>query len=399
MKCKVSGEKILPFMSLGKMPMANGFLDEKDFDKEFFYNLEVGFSKDNCLFQVNEHPKSPKIFNNKYPFYTSKSQYMIKHFKNYFNWAKKNYISNSSKVIEIGSNDGTFLENFKNYGLNHCGFEPSENVAKLSEKKGINVIADFFNLDNATKLKNFNLQTDFICAANVISHIPDLNNLINTIDSLLSKNGVFVFEEPYLGSMLEKISYDQIYDAHIFMFSLLSVRSIFKKYGFDLIDALPQITHGGSMRYVVAREKTRSINVNVKKLINKELTMNMNKIDSCLKFKEQCELSKKKFKKELENLKSEGKSICGYAAAAKSTTVLNYCNINKDIIDYIADSTEEKVGKFSPGKHIPIVSINEFRKRNPDVAVLFSWNHKKEIFEKEKNFSKNGGKWLTHVNI
>ena len=108
---------------------------------------------------------------------------------------------------------------------------------------------------------------------------------------------------------------------------------------------------------------------------------------------------KKKFKKKLEELKNSGKNICGYAAAAKSSTVLNYCDITKDIIEYIADSTEEKVGKFSPGKHIPIVSIKEFRKRNPDVAVLFSWNHKKEIFEKEKNFSKNGGEWISHVEI
>ena len=122
-------------MSFGKMPMANGFLDKNDFKNEFFYNLEVGFSNEHFLFQVNEHPKSPKIFNNKYPFYTSKSNYMVNHFKNYFLWAKKNYLKNSSKIIEIGSNDGTLLENFKNSNLVHCGFEPSENVANLSKKK------------------------------------------------------------------------------------------------------------------------------------------------------------------------------------------------------------------------------------------------------------------------
>ena len=399
MQCKVSGKKILPFMSFGKMPMANGFLDKKDFKNEFFYNLEVGFSKENYLFQVNEHPKSPKIFNNKYPFYTSKSLYMVEHFKNYFKWAKKRYLNKDSKIIEIGSNDGTFLENFKNYGLKHYGFEPSENVANFSKRKGVNVINDFFNINNVSELKNFRSKTDFICAANVISHIPDLNNLIQSIDILLSKKGVFVFEEPYLGSMLKKVSYDQIYDAHIFMFSLLSVKTIFKKFGFDLIDAIPQITHGGSMRYVIAREKTNSIKPNVLKLIDKEFKLDMDKIDSCIKFKKQCELSKKEFKRILENFKNNKKTICGYAAAAKSTTVLNYCDINNDIIDFIADSTEEKIGKYSPGKHIPIVSIDEFRKRKSDIAVLFSWNHKKEILKKEKNFSKNGGKWVSHVKI
>ena len=135
MKCKVSGKKITPFMSFGKMPMANGFLDKKDFSNEFFYDLEVGFSEDNFLFQVNDHPKSNKIFNEKYPFYTSKSKYMTKHFKNYFNWAKKKFLNSKSKIIEIGSNDGTFLKNFKDEKLLHFGFEPSNNVANLSKKK------------------------------------------------------------------------------------------------------------------------------------------------------------------------------------------------------------------------------------------------------------------------
>ena len=397
MKCKISGKKIIPFMSFGKMPMANGFIDKKDFKNEFFYNLEVGFSLENYLFQVNDHPKSPKIFNNKYPFYTSKSNYMIKHFKNYFIWTRKNYLNNNSKIIEIGSNDGTLLKNFKDSNFIHCGFEPSKNIANFSKKNGINVISDFFNYKNVLNLKKYKYNTDLICGANVISHIPNLMDLIKGIDILLSKKGVFVFEEPYLGSMLKKISYDQIYDAHIFMFSLLSVRSIFKKFGFDLIDAIPQITHGGSMRYVIARENMRSIRPSIKRLIKKEISLDMNKIDSCLKFKKECEISKKRFKKTLENLKNKGKKICGYAAAAKSTTVLNYCKIDNKIIDFIADSTKEKVGKFSPGTHIPIVSINYFKTHKPDIAVLFSWNHKKEILEKEKNFSKTGGKWISHV--
>jgi len=397
MKCKVSGKKILPFMSFGRMPMANGFLDKKDFKKEFFYNLEVGFSEDNFLFQVNDHPKSPSIFNNKYPFYTSKSKYMINHFKNYFNWIKKNYLKIDSKIIEIGSNDGTFLKNFKNFNIVHKGFEPSKNVADYSKKNGVDVINDFFNFKNVSNLKKFKHKTDVICAANVISHIPNLNDLIKAVDFLLSKNGVFIFEEPYLGSMLKKISYDQIYDAHIFMFSLLSVRKIFKKNGFDLIDAIPQKTHGGSMRYVIAREKIRPIKSIIKKIINEEISMKMNQISSCLKFKKKCELSKENFKNKLLHLKNSGKIICGYAAAAKSSTVLNYCKIGNEVIDFIADSTKEKIGKFSPGMHIPIVSIDYFRRNQPDIAVIFSWNHKNEILEKEKNYSKKVRKWITHV--
>ena len=397
MNCKVSGKKIDPFMSFGKMPMANGFLDRNDFSKEFFYELEVGFSESNYLFQVNDHPKSNKIFNNRYPFYTHKSKYMVDHFKKYFDWIKKNYIKSNSQVIEIGSNDGTFLKNFNNENIKHIGFEPSQNVADLSKKNGVNVINNFFNYENANNLSDFKKKTDVICAANVICHIPNLVDLIKGIDTLLSNDGVFIFEEPYLGSMLSKISYDQIYDAHVFMFSALSVQKIFKEFDFDLIHLLPQITHGGSMRYVIARKNKKKISNQVNDIIKKEIHKDMNNISAFEKFKKDCEFSKDKFKNKILKYKNLGKKICGYAATAKSSTVLNYCQIGKDLVDFIADSTDEKIGKFSPGMHIPIKAINDFRKYKPDIGILFAWNHKKEILEKERDYTKNGGVWLSHV--
>ena len=397
MKCKVTGKKINKIMSFGRMPMANGFLEKKEFKREFFYNLKVGFNKNNYLFQVDNHPKSTQIFNDKYPFFTEKSKYMIKHFKNFFIWLKKNYLKKGNKIIEIGSNDGTFSSYFFKNKFNILGFEPSLNVAKVARKKKLKVISKFFNYKNVSKLRSYKKNTDLICAANVICHIPNLKDLIKSIDFLLSDKGVFIFEEPYLGSMFKKISYDQIYDAHVFIFSLHSVRSIFNSYGFELVNALPQKTHGGSMRYVISRKNSRSISKNIKKLIQNEKKLKLNDISSCIKFKKNCELSKKNFRSKILKFKKEGKIICGYAASAKSTTALNYCQINHNHIDYIADSTKEKTGKFTPGTHIPVVSINYFRKNYPDIVILCSWNHKKEIMEKEKEFKKKGGKWISHV--
>jgi len=397
MRCKVQGTKIKTFMSFGKMPMANFFLKKKDFKNEFYYNLEVGFNPKNYLLQVNNHPKSNNLFNNKYPFYTNKSSHMVKHFKKYYQFVKKKYLKSSSKVIEIGSNDGSLLKNFKKY--KHIGFEPSANVAKFSKKYGINVYTGFFNKKNVKKFKQFLKKTDLICAANVICHIPNLNDVIKSINLLLNKKGIFVFEEPYLGSMFKKISYDQIYDAHVFIFSIHSIKSIFNSHGFDLIDAYPQSTHGGSMRYIIGRKGERKISRSINKLINLEKKLGLNKIKSCLKFKKRCEMSRKKFRNKLINLKKAGKKIAGYAASAKSCTVLNYCNIGTDFIEYIADSTNEKIGKFSPGKHIPIVSIDHYKKNPPDYTVLFSWNHKKEILNKEKKYTLNGGKWISHVKV
>jgi len=202
-----------------------------------------------------------------------------------------------------------------------------------------------------------------------------------------------------MGSMFEKISYDQIYDEHVFMFSITSIKKIFKLYNFDLIDILPQYTHGGSMRYVLSRKGERDISKKVIEGLVNEKKNNLDNISSCLDFKKNCEESKKQIVYKLNKFKEENKIICGYAATSKSTTILNYCNIDQDTINFICDTTKEKIGKFAPGSHIPIVPISHFHENLPDVAYLFAWNHRQEIFAKEKDFVTNGGKWISHVSI
>tara|TARA_B100001093_G_scaffold162403_1_gene154841 strand:- start:1880 stop:3070 length:1191 start_codon:yes stop_codon:yes gene_type:complete len=396
MKCKITNKDIVPFMSFGKMPIANGFIDEKNFSNEFFFEMEVGFNEEISLFQLNEHPKPEKMFNENYPFFTGSSEYMKQHFKDFSDFVKKKYLNTNSKIIEVGSNDGTFLKNFNIEENRIIGFEPSKNVADIALNNKIPTINKFFNKKNLIDLKDFQGNTDLICASNVICHIPDLNNLIESIDLLLSKYGTFVFEEPYLGSMFEKVSYDQIYDEHIYIFSASAISKIFDKYDFQLVDVLPQITHGGSMRYVIKRKNGTSISNNVKSIINYELKNKLDTLQACLNFKKNCELSKKNIVKKINDLKNSNKSICGYAATSKSTTILNYCNIDNKLIDYICDTTKEKIGKFSPGMHIPVVDMNYFYKNKTDSAYLFAWNHKEEIFKKEKNFK---GEWFSHVSL
>ena len=393
MKCKVTNKLIKPFMSFGQMPIANGFIKQEDFSKEFFFNMEVGFNEEIFLFQLNEHPKPEKMFNENYPFFTGSSKYMCKHFSKYAEFVKK-YLKTNSKIIEIGSNDGTFLSNFKDMSKNIVGFEPSKNVAKIAKKNRIPTINNFFNYENTKNMKNYVGKTDLICASNVICHIPDLNDLIRSIDLLLSADGTFVFEEPYLGSMFKKVSYDQIYDEHIYMFTAHSVLKIFERFNLHLVEPVPQVTHGGSMRYVNKRKKEE--NNQIKVILKNEKKQKLNQIESCLIFKKNCEISKKKITEKIKSIKKNGKSISGYAATSKSTTILNYCNIGTKEIDYICDTTREKIGKFSPGKHIPIKDMSYFYKNPTDYVYLFAWNHKLEIFEKEKNFN---GKWFSHVEL
>ncbi len=394
MKCKITNKPIQPFMNFGKMPIANGFIEKENFQKEFFFNMEVGFNEDLSLFQLNDHPKPEKMFNKNYPFFTGSSEHMKAHFRKYADFVKQ-FIKTDSKIIEIGSNDGTFLKNFNKQSHKILGFEPSKNVAEISKKNGIPTLNSFFNKDNVANLKEYLGQTDLICASNVICHVPDLNNLIEAIDLLLSSNGTFVFEEPYLGSMFKKVSYDQIYDEHIYMFSASSVSKIFKRFDFRLVDAIPQNTHGGSMRYIIKR-KNNNITENIKDIINFEEKKKINSIESCLKFKKDCELSKQKILNKIKTFKNSGKSICGYAATSKSTTILNYCNIDGKQIDFICDTTKEKIGKFSPGMHIPIKDMEYFHKNITDCIYLFAWNHKNEILNKEKEFK---GEWFSHVEL
>ncbi len=388
MKNNYSKSDVNPFMTFGKMPIANGFLGQKDFDKEFFFEMKVGFDETLSLFQLLEHPKPKMMFNENYPFFTQSSKFMIKHFEDYAKWVKQRFFNNTKKIIEIGSNDGTFLQNFTKDNLEVYGFEPSKNVSDIAKTKGINSINDFFNSETITQIKNYKNNIDIITAANVICHIPNIKELFKTIEQSLSKKGVFIFEEPYLGSVMKKVSYDQIYDEHIYIFSVSAINKISKNYGLRLIDVLEQSTHGGSMRYVIGRDGEHVINKSVDLKLIEEKKINLDNIKSCKEFKKNCETSKKNLRSKILNIKNDGKKICGYAATSKSTTILNYCDLGSDLIDYICDTTYEKIGKFSPGKHIPIKDMNYFYENPPDVAFLFAWNHKNEIFEKEQSFSK-----------
>jgi len=394
MICKITGKEIKSFINFGEMPIANSFLDKNQFKNEFFFNMEAGFSEEISLFQLNDHPKPKDMFNKNYPFFSGSSKYMEKHFKLYSDYLKKLNNKSNLKIIEIGSNDGTMLKNFQGNNFKSIGFEPSKNVSDKAKSIGLNSINEFFNKDIIEDFKEFHSKTDIIYASNVICHIPDLNNLIECIDILLNKDGFFVFEEPYLGSMYEKTSYDQIYDEHIYMFSVISIKKIFELFNFKLVDVLPQITHGGSMRYIVKRKNQNFKSENLEKYSNIEKKNNLDNFEWCLKFKNNCEKSKLSLRNNLEKFKSKNLKICGYAATSKSTTILNYCKIGPNIIDFICDTTPEKIGKYSPGMHIPIVNMKTFQNEKPDVAYLFAWNHKNEIFEKEKKYK---GKWFSHV--
>ena len=289
------------------------------------------------------------------------------------------------------------LENLVIKGIKHLGIDPSSNVVKRAREKGVNAYVDFFGFETAQKIKADYGRFDLILAANVVCHIPDIQDFVRGIALLLNVNGRFIFEEPYAGDVLAKTSYDQFYDEHVFMFSCLSVSKIFAAYNLEIIDVSNQDTHGGSMRYTIARRGERISKASIERQLLLEKKNGLDKLETYLDFAQKCELRKSELVSLLEKLKTQGKVIAGYAATSKSTTILNYCNINATLISFISDSTPEKQGTLCPGSAIPVVTPEELRLARPDFIVLFAWNHENEIREKEKWVSDVGAKWIRFV--
>lgn len=397
--CRISNKKLIKIFDFNKQPLGNGFLQKKDFNKEYFFEMKVGFCNTSKMFQLNHQPNPNKMFHKNYAFFSSTSKLMKMHFKKFYEELIKHKALKKQNpfIIEIGSNDGIMLENFSKNKFKHLGVEPSLNVAKIARSKSINTMVDFFNNKSAKKIKEKYGKADLIYAANVICHIPNIKNLFFNIHKILDKNGIFVFEDPYLGDVIKKTSYDQIYDEHVFLFSLHSVKYLSSIFNLKLIDAKHQETHGGSMRYYIAHANSYKPKSIIKRILSKERTIGINNSKNFKNFQININRSKKDLVKLLKKLKKQGKTIAGYAATSKSTTILNYCKIGTDLIDYISDTTLDKQNKFTPGAHIPVKSYEYFKKNIPDYAVLFAWNHSKEIFKKEKLFKKNGGKWIIFV--
>lgn len=398
MKCRICQQEISSFMSYGKMPIANGFLTSEQLASEYFFELKPAFCEHCLTFQIEEQPDPEVMFHDHYAFFSRTSKRMQEHFGGYATWVFDNYLDGKDPfVVEIGSNDGIMLENFAKRGIRHLGVEPSANVAEEARKHGVNTVVRFFGPETADDIVKEYGHADALIAANVMCHIPDMHGIAKGADSLLKPTGVLVFEDPYLGAMIEKTSYDQIYDEHVFIFSALSVANMFGPYGFELIDLLPQATHGGSMRYVLARKGARTVQPSVAKILTDEKKAGLHLPETYEQFREKCETSKRELVAMLQAEKAAGRRVAGYGATSKSTTILNYCGIGPDLIEYISDTTPIKQNKFSPGMHIPVRPYEEFKNNPPETAVLFAWNHAEEIMDKEKAFTESGGRWIVHV--
>ena len=385
------------FLDLGSQPIANKFLSEDEFNNEFFYDLGVVFDDDTKLVSLKEFVKPELMFNEHYPYHTSNSIPMVMHFKNTAKMLMKEF--NPLTIMEIGSNDGVFLKNWANdYTI---GVEPCGNFAKITNNLGYQTYNNFLTAELSEKIKNDGHNGfDLIYAANCICHIQDLDDCFSAVKNLLSKNGVFVFEDPSLLRMLERGSYDQIYDEHAHIFSVIALDNILRKNGLILFKVDNLSVHGGSNR-IYARHANIPTDLmvenSVKNNISEEITFGVDNFKTYEIFAERVKKSKDDLIELLLDLEMSGKKVVSIGATSKSTTVFNYCGIDPVLIKLITDTTSDKQGLFSPGSHIPIVDRESVDLNDYEYAFLGAWNFKDVIANKEREFIENGGKFITHV--
>ena len=390
------------FLDLGRQPVANAFLKKEDFDDEFLFDLKVVFDTESKLVSIKNFVEPEKIFNENYPYTTSNSFPMVKHFKETAEMLMKEF--NPLTVMEIGSNDGVFLKNWANdYTI---GVEPCSYFAKVTKGMGYQTYNEFWTTELSEKIKNDgHVDFDLIYAANCICHIHDLDDTFKAVKNLLSKDGVFVFEDPSLLRILERNSYDQIYDEHPHIFSITALDNILIENGLKIFRVENLSVHGGSNRVYVSHLpvhtflRFRPVEMSVRENLQREDDFGLNEFKTYQKFAKRVEESRNDLVELLVKLKNDGKRIMSIGATAKSTTVFNYCGIGAapwqtDLIELITDTTKDKQEKYSPGSHIPVVDRELVNINDYDYAFLGAWNLKDYIIKNEKKFN---GKFITHV--
>ena len=397
-KCRITGHPLTPIVDFGLQPLGNGFLTPDQFEQEYFFHMQVGFDPQSKMLQLLEQPNAEQMFHENYAFFSGTSRFMALHFEKFADSVKTSgYLKDRPFIVELGCNDGILLRHFAKEGVRHLGIEPSTNVAAVANQQGVSTISKFFTADLAEQLVKNHGQADAFLAANVMCHIPTIRDLVKGIKTILKPTGVVQFEDPYLGDVISKTSYDQLYDEHVFLFSAHSIQYLFALEGMELIDVQPQSTHGGSMRYVLANQGAYPKKPAVDALLAEEKIQGLDRAETFETFADKVARSKVALVNLLKDLKGKGKRIAGSGATSKSTTILNYCGIGPDLIDYISDTTPIKQGKFTPGMHIPVMPHEQFQKSPPDYTFLFAWNHQQEVQAKEQVYLRSGGQWITHV--
>lgn len=399
--CRFCGESLKEtFVDLGMHPLSNAYLKPEKLNRmEPFYPLHA-FVCTQCFLVQLEAFESPEVIFSNYAYFSSYSDAWLKHCEKYVETIIGRLgLNDASKVIEIASNDGYLLQYFKVRNIPILGIEPAQNVAKVAQEKGIQTQAKFFGTKTAKELVGEGVRADLLLGNNVLAHVPDLNDFVAGMRIVLKEKGVITMEFPHLLRLIERNQFDTIYHEHFSYFSFLVVEQVFAKHGITLFDVNELPTHGGSLRIYGchAENKVHPVSARVEELKAREMLAGLKKLDIYQEFSAKVQLTKCKLLEFLIQVKRKGKSVVGYGAAAKGNTLLNYCCVRTDLMDYVVDRSPHKQGYFLPGSHIPIYSPEKIRETHPDYVLILPWNLKNEIVSQMQHIRQWGGKFVVPI--
>ena len=399
-KCRLcKSKKLHKFLDLGNQPPSDQFKDLKEIKKPtIYYPLEV-YTCLKCGFKQLGFVVDPKILYQKnYPYESSLTKFGNKHFDEFAKTCIKSFgLKKKDLVIDIGSNVGNLLTHFQKRNVSILGIDPASNICKIANKRKIKTINSFFNNSICSKiLKKFG-KAKIITASNVFAHIDNLDDFFKNIKKILEIKGVLIIEVPYFLNLIKNLEYDTIYHEHLSYITLLPLIKYLKKKGLKIFDVQKKDIHGGSIRIFITKNNYFKTQKRVLDLIKVEKKANLNNLTLLKKFSRKVKNNRYEITSVLTNLKKRKKKIVVLSTPAKGMTLLNYCKLDKDFIDFATEKSKLKIKKFTPGTNIEVYSDKEILRKKPDYALILAWNFKKEIMNNNKRFYEAGGKFIIPI--
>jgi SAM-dependent methyltransferase len=389
---------LITFLSLGNTPLANSLPSKEQLDQpEEIFPLDVALCPGCSLVQITEIVPPEKLFRD-YLYFSSFSDTVLQNARDVVErLIPQRHLSSKSLVVELASNDGYLLQYYHQYGIPVLGIEPAVNIARVAVEHGIPTLPEFFSEEVALKLQKEGKCADIIHANNVLAHVANLNSFVAGIEHLLKDNGIAVIESPYVKDLIDRVEFDTIYHEHLCYYSLTSLDHLFSRHGLVIADVERIPIHGGTLRVFVGKRSFATPSRAVLDLLTEETNWGVDRIDFYQGFGQKVKGLKIQLVTLLKDLKSRGKRIAAYGAAAKGCTLLNYFGIGEDTIEYVVDRSTYKQGRYMPGIHLPILPPAKLLEDQPDYVVLFSWNFTEEIMLQQAEYRLRGGKFIIPV--